>query len=57
MRQPESNPNAQYVSETNITYTAAFKLAAVQAYEQGQTPSEIFILTGFDLKILFGYLG
>ena len=52
MKQLESNPNVQYVSETNITYTPSFNLAAVQAYSQGQTPSEIFIRAGFDLNVI-----
>ncbi|GMX60092.1 hypothetical protein Elgi_75120 [Paenibacillus elgii] len=52
MKNLEKNPNVQHVSETTITYTPAFKLAAVQAYAQGQTPSEIFIRAGFDLDII-----
>ncbi|MFC5648038.1 hypothetical protein ACFPYJ_02690 [Paenibacillus solisilvae] len=31
---------------------AAFKLAALQAYNEGQTPSEIFIRAGFDLDVI-----
>jgi transposase len=52
MRRLETNPNVQHVSETNITYTATFKLAAVQAYLEGQTPMEIFLKAGFDLDII-----
>lgn len=52
MRKLETNPNVQHVSETNITYTPSFKLAAVQAYKQGQTPSGIFIRAGFDLDVI-----
>lgn len=52
MRQLEANPNVQHVSESTITYTPTFKLAAVQAYTQGQTPSEIFLRAGFDLDVI-----
>jgi putative transposase len=40
------------VSETSITYTPSFKLAAVQAYKEGMTPAHIFIDAGFDLDII-----
>jgi transposase len=52
MRKLEANPNVQHVSETNITYTAAFKLAAVRTYLEGQTPMEIFLKAGFDLDAI-----
>lgn len=52
MRRLETNPNVQHVSETNITYTSEFKLAAVRAYEEGEIPSEIFIKAGFDLDLI-----
>lgn len=39
MRTLEANPNIQHVSESAITYTPAFKLAAVKAYAEDQTPS------------------
>ncbi|MNW52354.1 hypothetical protein D3C74_298710 [compost metagenome] len=49
MRLLGANPNVQHISETNITYTAEFRLAAVGAYHKGQTPVEIFVNAGFDL--------
>jgi transposase len=52
MRRLETNPNVQHVSETNITYTSEFKLAAVRAYQEGETPAEIFIKAGFDLDLI-----
>jgi len=52
MRRLESNPNVQHVSETNITYTSEFKLASVRAYQEGETPAEIFIKAGFDLDLI-----
>lgn len=52
MRRLESNPNVQHVSETNISYTSAFRLAAVRAYQEGQTPVEIFVNAGFDLDLI-----
>ena len=54
MKRLEANPNVLHVSETNITYKPEFKLAAVQAYEKGLTPVEIFIRAGFDLNVI-GY--
>ncbi|MDQ0897593.1 hypothetical protein QFZ80_001421 [Paenibacillus sp. V4I7] len=51
----EATPNVQHVSETAITYTPAFKLAAVKAYAEDQTPSEIFIRAA--LTWMPSYLG
>jgi hypothetical protein len=47
----EENPNVRRVSETNISFTPAFKLAAVKAYKAGKTPKEIFLEAGFDLAM------
>ncbi|WP_217593337.1 HTH domain-containing protein [Cohnella sp. GbtcB17] len=52
MKRLEGNPNVHHVSETNITYTPSFKVAAVLAYQTGQTPAEIFIKAGFDLDLI-----
>ncbi|SDC12905.1 hypothetical protein SAMN02799630_00602 [Paenibacillus sp. UNCCL117] len=52
MKKLEGNPNVHHVSETDITYTPAFKVAAVLAYQTGQTPAEIFIKAGFDLDLI-----
>lgn len=52
MRKLEQNPNVHHVTEATITYTPAFKLEALKAYKQGQTPSEIFIRAGFDLDVI-----
>ena len=52
MKLLEANPNVQHVSETNISYTADFRLAAVRANHEGQTPVEIFVNAGFDLDII-----
>lgn len=52
IRMLEANPNVLRVTESAITYTPAFKLAAIQAYMQGQTPSEIFIQAGFNLDVI-----
>lgn len=48
----EENPNVKRVSETNISFTPAFKLAAVKFYQAGKTPREIFLEAGFDLEML-----
>jgi len=42
----EGNPHVLRVSESNISFTPAFKLAAVKAYKAGKTPKEIFIEAG-----------
>lgn len=47
----ESNPSVLRVSE-NITYSPAFKIAAVQANQAGHTPMEIFVQTGFYLELI-----
>jgi transposase-like protein len=52
MRKLEVNPNVQHVTESAITYTPAFKLTALKAYMEGQTPSEIFIRAGFELHVI-----
>lgn len=52
MKQLELNPNVQHVTDKTITYASAFKLASVKAYEDGQTPMEIFLRAGFDIDII-----
>ncbi|MGG4449944.1 hypothetical protein ABEX29_00715 [Brevibacillus porteri] len=52
MKQFESNPNVQHVTDKSITYAPALKLAAVQAYLSGQTPMEIFLRAGFDVDVI-----
>jgi transposase len=52
MKQMERNPNVQNVTEKSITYAPAFKLAAIRAYEEGQTPMEIFLKAGFDVDVI-----
>ena len=34
MKRLQGNPNVHHVSETNITYTPAFKVVAVLAYQK-----------------------
>jgi transposase len=38
VKQLEVNPNVQNVTDRSITYVPAFKLTAVKAYQDGQTP-------------------
>jgi len=52
MKLLESNPNVQHVTDRSITYSPAFKLAAVKAYEDGETPMEIFLRAGFDVDVI-----
>ncbi|MEK4508234.1 hypothetical protein [Paenibacillus sp. FSL K6-2524] len=39
IKQLEGNPNVENVTEKSITYSAKFKLRAVKAYKEGQTPN------------------
>jgi len=48
----ESNPSILRVSEKNITYAPAFKIAAVQANQAGHTPMEIFVQAGFNVELI-----
>jgi transposase len=52
IRQLESNANVLHVSERSITYQPAFKLAAVKSYQEGKTPTEIFLEAGFDVNAI-----
>jgi transposase len=52
MKQLEANQHVHSVTKNAITYVPSFKLAAVNAYLQGQTPQAIFIEAGFDLSII-----
>ncbi|MFJ9502147.1 IS3 family transposase [Brevibacillus centrosporus] len=48
----EINPNVHRVTEKNITYSPQFKVAAVQAYQEGHTPMEIFLQAGFHIEMI-----
>lgn len=50
IKQLEGNPNVLHVTEKSLTFSPAFKLAAVRAYQAGQTPMEIFIEAGLDVE-------
>lgn len=52
IKQLEKNPNVENVTEKSITYSSTFKLAAVKAYKEGQTPMEIFLRAGFDMDTI-----
>ncbi len=52
MRQLERNPNVRHVSEKAITYEPSFKLAAVLANLEGNTPQQIFLEAGFHLETI-----
>ncbi|BBH22591.1 hypothetical protein Back11_39360 [Paenibacillus baekrokdamisoli] len=52
MGQLEVNAHVLHVSEKSISYSPAFKLAALKAYQQGKTPQEIFIDAGFQLDVI-----
>lgn|SRR3569832_292531 len=48
----ESNPNILHVSEKAISYKPEFKLQAVQSYNSGCAPTQIFLEAGFDVQII-----
>lgn len=48
----EKNPNVYRVTGKNITYSPLFKVAAVQAYQEGQPPMEIFLRAGFHIEVI-----
>lgn len=48
----EKNPNVLRVMGKNISYSPLFKVAAVQAYREGQTPMEIFLQAGFYIEMI-----
>ncbi|WP_236848048.1 HTH domain-containing protein [Brevibacillus laterosporus] len=52
MKHLEANPYVQHVTYKSITYAPAFKVAAVKAYQEGQTPMEIFCGAGFDIDVI-----
>ncbi|QHT47515.1 IS3 family transposase [Bacillus sp. SB49] len=52
MKQLEDNPNVVKVSERSITYHPLFKKAAIQEYQNGNFPSQIFEEHGFDLVVI-----
>lgn len=47
-----ANKHVVRCSEKSITYDPAFKLAAVQRYQDGLSPSAIFREAGFDLVLI-----
>jgi transposase len=52
IKQLENNPNVQNVTNKTITYAPSFKVAAVRAYNEGQSPMEIFLKAGFDVGVI-----
>ncbi len=52
IKELEKNPNVLHVSEHAISYDLNFKLKAVQEYNNGKIPSQIFIEHGFKLEIV-----
>ncbi|CAH1059879.1 hypothetical protein PAECIP111894_06120 [Paenibacillus pseudetheri] len=52
IKQLENNPNVENVTEKSITYSPTFKLAAIKAYKEGQTPMDIFLSAGFDVDVI-----
>ncbi|MEC0304318.1 HTH domain-containing protein, partial [Terribacillus saccharophilus] len=51
-KQLEANPNVLKVSDRSITYSPAFKVAAVKENLNGKGPYQIFTEHGFDVSII-----
>lgn len=47
----ENNPSIEKVGDKQISFTKKFKEAAIKAYQQGKSPSEIFSEAGLNPKI------
>jgi transposase len=52
IKELEKNPNVLRVSERSISYHPTFKVKAVQEYNNGKIPSQIFIEHGFNLEVV-----
>ncbi|WP_240419170.1 HTH domain-containing protein [Paenibacillus periandrae] len=52
MRILDSNPNVVHVTEKAISYKPEFKLQAVQLYQDGCSPMQIFLEAGFDITMI-----
>ena len=46
------NPNILNVGDCGITYNPAFKIQAINKYQQGEMPIQIFNEAGFNLQII-----
>lgn len=52
MKQLENNPNVLRVSDRTISYQPSFKQIAIQEYQKGKFPSQIFEEHGFDINLI-----
>jgi len=52
IKELEQNPNVLRVSDRSITYHPEFKIRAVEANQQGFSPTQIFLGHGFDLSVV-----
>lgn len=52
IHQLEKNPNVLHVSGRSVAYQPAFKLAAINSYEAGKTPMEIFLEAGINVDAI-----
>lgn len=47
----DNNPSIEKVGDKQVSFTNKFKKAAIMAYREGKSPSEIFLEVGLDPKI------
>ncbi|UII58662.1 IS3 family transposase (plasmid) [Cytobacillus spongiae] len=52
MKQLENNPNVLRVSARTISYQPSFKQIAIEEYQKGKFPSQIFEEHGFDVAVI-----
>jgi transposase len=52
MKYLENNPNVLRVSDRTISYQPSFKLIAIEEYQKGKFPSQIFEEHGFDVAVI-----
>ena len=52
MKQLERNPHVLRVSDRTISYQSSFKQIAIEEYQKGKFPSQIFEEHGFDVAVI-----
>lgn len=52
VKELERNPNVKRISQKSITYEEAFKEHFIFEYAKGKTPGQIFMESGFDVRVL-----
>ena len=48
----QKNPNVKKVTSVGVLYSETFKKEALELYEKGITPIDIFVQAGFNIEII-----